>query len=72
MKIHTLDRLIEWNARRAEQSCNRYSYVYGARFEEQHIGWCNLIQMYSASDKTKLVDIQTTVELQGNTPVEAW
>jgi hypothetical protein len=35
MKI-TLDRL-EWNARRAGQS-NGYSYVYGARFEEQHIG----------------------------------
>jgi hypothetical protein len=34
---HTLDRL-EWNARRAGQSCNGYSYVYGARFEEQHIG----------------------------------
>jgi hypothetical protein len=33
---HTLDRL-EWNAR-AGQSCNGYSYVYGARFEEQHIG----------------------------------
>jgi hypothetical protein len=29
---------IEWNARRAGQSCNGYSYVYGARFEEQHIG----------------------------------
>jgi hypothetical protein len=24
--------------RRAGQSCNGYSYVYGARFEEQHIG----------------------------------
>jgi hypothetical protein len=29
--------IVEWNARR-RQSCNGYSYVYGARFEEQHIG----------------------------------
>jgi hypothetical protein len=30
-------------------------------------------KMYSASDKTKLVDIQTTVEITGNTQnLEAW
>jgi hypothetical protein len=29
---------IALNGMHVRQSCNGYSYVYGARFEEQHIG----------------------------------
>jgi hypothetical protein len=59
-----LDRL-EWNARRAGQSCNGYSYVYGAALKNNILVDVteDYRKMYSASDKTKLVDIQTTVEI---------
>jgi hypothetical protein len=56
----------------AGQSCNGYSYMYGARFEEQHIGWCNgrLQKMYSASDIFKPLLI---LEITRNTQnLEAW
>jgi hypothetical protein len=59
---HTLDRL-EWNARRAGQSCNIHMYM-GLALKNILVDVTeDYRKMYSASDKTKLVDIQTTVEI---------
>jgi hypothetical protein len=54
---------IALNGMHAGQSCNGYSYVYGAALKNNILVDVTEDYMYSASDKTKLVDIQTTVEI---------
>jgi hypothetical protein len=61
--------IAEWNVRRAGQSCNKvFICIWGARFEEQlfMVDREDYKKNTLPPDKTKLVDIQTTVRLQGN------
>jgi hypothetical protein len=61
---HTLDRL-EWNARRAGKVVMGIHMYMGLALKNNILVDVteDYRKMYSASDKTKLVDIQTTVEI---------
>jgi hypothetical protein len=59
---HTLDRL-EWNARRSKVVMGIHMYMGLLKNNILVDVTEDYRKMYSASDKTKLVDIQTTVEI---------